>query len=402
VRVLHINKFLFRRGGAERYLFDVAAELTRRGHECSFFGTAHADNVPLALNRYYPPYRDFAAARPAPGDALAAVWSRAAARKLEGFLAHFQPDVAHVHNIAYHLTPAILPALSRAGVAAVMTLHDYNLFCPNHYFYSRDVPCFRCPDGRYFSCVTRRCVKGRLGPSLVGYAAHLVARRTGVYRRLGRLLVFSDFMRGFAVRAGFVPDRITLLPPAVNVSARRAGRKRNYFLYAGRLAPEKGVDELIFAAGLAEATVAVRVAGDGPERESLTRLAADYAPGRVAFLGPLDDQALAAEMAAARAVVVPSRWPENTPAVILEAFAAGTAVVAARGGGVPELVTDGREGLLYEPGDVAALTTLLKRLAGPAQLARELGRRARARAARDFDFRAHVDRLEAIYREVAA
>ncbi len=401
MRIVHINKFLYRRGGAERYMFDVARALKRRRHDVFFFGTDHPANVERDFARYYPPYRDFAAPRVGLGAALSAVWSRAAAARVAAFVADVKPDVAHLHNIAYHLTPAVVAALARAGVPAVMTLHDYNLRCPNHYFYSRDEPCFRCAEGKYFSCVTRRCVKGKLGASTIGYLAHLVARRTGAYRTLARVIVPSVFLADKVRAAGYDDARVRLLPPAIDIKGEESGRKQNYFLYAGRLAPEKGVDVLIQAVGLAGPRVRLKVAGAGSEEPHLRRLASDYAVGKVEFLGYLTARALAREMASARAVVVPSRWPENTPAVILEAFAAGAAVVAARIGGVPEMVDDGVEGMLFEPGDVRGLAERLDRLAGDGRLARKLGAAGQGRLARDFSFKDHMAQLLGIYREVA-
>ncbi|HUU57615.1 MAG TPA: glycosyltransferase family 4 protein, partial [bacterium] len=174
------------------------------------------------------------------------------------------------------------------------------------------------------------------------------------------------------------------------------------FLYAGRLAPQKGVDVLIQAVGFAGPRVRLRVAGEGPDEEPLRRVAADYAGGKVEFLGRLDARRLAEEMASARAVVVPSRWPENTPAVILEAFAAGAPVVAARVGGVPEMVDDGVEGLLFEAGDVRGLADILERLAGDGRAARKFGRAGQGRLEREFSFKDHMARLLELYREVAA
>lgn len=383
-------------------MFDVARALKRRRHDVFFFGTAHPENVEGEYRRYYPPYHDFAAPHVPAGAALAAIWSRAAAAGLREFVAEVKPDVAHLHNVAYHLTPSVVAALARAGVPAVMTLHDYNLLCPNHYFYSRDEPCFRCAEGKYFSCITRRCVKGRLGASAIGYVAHLVARRTGVYRKLARVVVPSAFLGEKVRAAGYGGEKVTLLPPAVNIKVAELARKENYFLYAGRLAAEKGVDVLVQAVGLAGLPVRLKVAGAGPEETELLRLAEYYAPGNVEFLGHLDARGLAAQMASARAVVVPSRWPENTPAVILEAFAAGAPVVAARIGGVPEMLADGVEGVLFEPGDVRGLADILARLAGDARAARKLGAAGQERLARDFSFKDHIGRLLEIYREVAA
>jgi glycosyltransferase involved in cell wall biosynthesis len=188
----------------------------------------------------------------------------------------------------------------------------------------------------------------------------------------------------------------------VDIKMAELERKENYFLYAGRLAPEKGVDVLVQAVGLAGPPVRLKVAGAGPEEAELRGLAEDYAPGNVEFLGYLDARKLTAQMASARAVVVPSRWPENTPAVILEAFAAGAPVVAARIGGIPEMLADGVEGVLFEPGDVRGLADVLARLAGNARAARKLGAAGQARLARDFSFKDHMGRLLEIYREVAA
>ena len=383
-------------------MFDVARALKRRRHDVFFFGAAHDENVEREYEKFYPRYRDFSSPRVGLAAALAAVWSRDAGRRMRAFVEEVKPDVAHLHNIAYHLTPAVVSALARAGVPAVMTLHDYNLLCPNHYFYSRDEACFRCAEGRYFSCIGRRCVKDRLGPSAIGYLAHLAARRTKVYRKLARIIVPSAFLAEKVRAAGYDEGAVTPLPPAIDVKPKKLSRKENYFLYAGRLAPQKGVDVLIQAVGFAGPEVRLRVAGVGPDEEPLRRVAVDYAAGKVEFLGLLDARRLAEEMASARAVVVPSRWPENTPAVILEAFAAGAPVVAARVGGVPEMVDDGVEGLLFEAEDVRGLADILERLAGDGRVARKYGRAGQKRLEHEFSFKDHVSLLLELYREFAA
>jgi glycosyltransferase involved in cell wall biosynthesis len=173
-------------------------------------------------------------------------------------------------------------------------------------------------------------------------------------------------------------------------------------LYAGRLAPQKGVDVLIQAVGLAGPKVRLKVAGSGSEEANLKETAKGYAADKVEFLGHVDARRLAGLMASARAVVVPSRWPENTPAVILEAFAAGAAVVASRVGGVPEMVEDGVEGLLVEAEDVRELAAALELLAGDARKGRKLGAAGRARLESDYSFKEHMARLLEVYREVAA
>lgn len=402
MRILHINKFLYLRGGAERYMFDWAEGARARGHDVFFFGTAHPANVVRDHECFYPPYVEFAGPRVRWRDAVNAIWSRRVGEALASFISYVKPDVAHLHNIGYHLTPAVVAVLARARVPSVMSLHDYNLLCPNHYFYSRREVCTRCVDGNYLACVTRKCVKGRLGPSVVGYLAHFVARRSAVYRRVGRFIVFTRWLEGLMVRAGWESGRVTYMRPALNIPAIPARPKEDYFLYAGRLAPEKGVDTLITAAGRAGSAVRVKVAGDGPMADMLRRQAGRETPGNVTFLGRLTEEDLYPIIASARALVVPSTWPENVPATILNALAAGTAVVGTALGGIPEMVADGAEGVLFPAGDGVKLSEILTRLAEDDDIVVRLGEAARARFVRDFNFHVFMTQLLNIYEEAKA
>ena len=106
MRVLHVNKFLYRRGGAEGYLFDVADLQRRSGDEVAFFGMTHADNEP--------------------GLRYAAV---------------------HLHNVYHQLSPSVVAATAKAGVPCVMTLHDYKLACPSYQMLDKGQPCDACVTG---------------------------------------------------------------------------------------------------------------------------------------------------------------------------------------------------------------------------------------------------------------
>jgi glycosyltransferase involved in cell wall biosynthesis len=176
---------------------------------------------------------------------------------------------------------------------------------------------------------------------------------------------------------------------------------RSGFLYAGRLSAEKGVDVLIKAAAGSDA-LRVDVLGEGPEKAALERLALQVAPGRVRFLGRIGRSEVHAAMRSAIAVVVPSRWNENQPITVLEAFACGVPVIGTRLGGIPELVSDGVNGFIVPADDAAALTDRMCRLAAGPALAREMGLRARQLVTAEFTPRVHLDRLDAVYAEAGA
>ena len=138
-------------------------------------------------------------------------------------------------------------------------------------------------------------------------------------------------------------------------SASRAAEGR-HVLYAGRLSHEKGVADAVLACR--EAGLPLVVAGEGPASDEFRELAAGAA---VQFTGWVGPDVLAELRRDAAVAVVPSRYAEILPLAALEAMAAGVPVVAARSGGLAELVPE--EGL-YPPGDVATLAARLRRLWG--------------------------------------
>jgi glycosyltransferase involved in cell wall biosynthesis len=198
-------------------------------------------------------------------------------------------------------------------------------------------------------------------------------------------------------RAGVDGGRLVVVPHAVATDGvpvkDTAGGD---LLFAGRLSPEKGVDVLLDA--LARVPGArLRIAGDGPQEAVLRRLADARAPGRVTFLGRLDRAAVHDEMRRSCAVVVPSQWHENQPITVLEAFACGVPVVATTLGGLPELVTDGVDGLLVVPGDARALGAALAAVAEDPERALAMGRAGRRKVAARFTPVRHLDALERTY-----
>ena len=171
----------------------------------------------------------------------------------------------------------------------------------------------------------------------------------------------------------------------------------------GRLSPEKGQDLLIAAAGRLRAQgyrFHLVLAGDGPNRLALTqqceRLGLD---GRVVFLGQQADVDVV--YAASNIVALPSR-KEGMPNVVLEAMQHGVALVAMRVGAVPDMLTDKENALLVPLGDVNAFARALACLIDDRELARRLGRAAKAALFPRFSVANRTETMERIYTEVSA
>ncbi len=403
MRILVVNKFYWEKGGSERVLFDLAHGYAAAGHEVIPFAMASPRNLPTPwADRFAPEVRwegggGLATLRAAAG----VIHSGEAKRRLAALLRDARPDVAHLHNFHHQLSPSIVDALREAGVPAVHTLHDYKVVCPNYLLFTRGDVCRRCAGGRYLQAVVHRCVRGSAAASAVAAVESAWHRARRTLERGIRVFVAPSRFLADEVRAMGFRGRLEVVPNGLDVDAIPAAtRPGEGFLYAGRLAHEKGVATLVEAA-LADPALGVTIAGDGPDADALRRAAA-RAPDRVRFCGALPRAELLARLRSARAVVMPSLWHENAPLAALEAAASAVPVIASRRGGLPEIVRDGENGILVPPGDPEALAKAMRSLQDSPDLAARLGRRGRAIAAGEYRVSDQVARMLELLAEVAS
>ncbi|HER44011.1 MAG TPA: glycosyltransferase family 1 protein, partial [Candidatus Eisenbacteria bacterium] len=324
---------------------------------------------------------------------------REAKRKISRLVDETKPDIAHIHNLRAHLTTSILAPLERAGIPIVWTLHDYKLVCPNSNLLSGDEVCERCIPNRFHHMLVRRCKKGSIGASGIAMLEAFYERLTRVASRVDRFIAPSRFLEGKMIEGGIDRSRIVWLPNFVDAEEGAAGPEGDYYLYVGRLSREKGVDLLIRAAARV-GNGRLLILGDGPERGALERLAAELGAAGIEFLGHRTTEEVGSILGAARFVVLPSRWYENLPFSIMEAFAAGRPVVAADIGGIPEMVENGVNGFLFPPGDSEALAGRIAALLDSADLREEMGRAGRRKALELYNPEYHYTRIMEIYREL--
>lgn len=404
MRILHVDKFLRRAGGAAIYMLTTAARQEALGHEVEFFSMRDDRNLDATYEDEFPPFVVFDAPVGARGRAVAAgrmLWSPSAARGMARVVERFRPDVVHLHNIYHQLSPSILRPLAEARIPTVMTVHDAKLVCPTYLLLSNGEICEACVGGQVWHCTTRRCQGGSLAASAlltIESGAHRAAR---AYRHIARLITPSRFHADLLRRDRLYADRVRELVNPIDATAieRREGAGDG-FVSIGRLDHQKGVDVAIRAIGVVEGAT-LTVAGDGPQRAEFERLAQDVAPGRVTFLGHVDAATVAGLNRSARAAVTVVQGHENMPLSVLETMAASVPLVVSRLGGLPEMVHDGTEGFVVPHDDVTAIAAAVRRLHTDPVLSVALGGAARVRVERDFAVGPHLDRLFELYAEAA-
>jgi glycosyltransferase involved in cell wall biosynthesis len=384
VRVLLLHTRYRQRGG-EDAVFDGEVSLLRaRGHDVHTFVV---DNRSI-------PEAPSAAERLRLG--LETVWSSRAARAVARRLDDVRPDVVHAHNTFPLLSPSVLRVARARGAAVVQTIHNYRPICPAATLFRDGEPCSDCV-GRLvpLPAIAHACYQdSRL--RTIPVAGLAMAQRVGrMWRNVDAIIALTGFAADQLVAGGLPGDRIHIKPNFVDPDPGPRDGAGEGFVFVGRLAHEKGVATVLRAVELSEADLTVTVIGDGPERSRIGAAAA--ADARIRMRGQSSQDAVRHEMRRARALVFPSLWYEGMPMTILEAFASGVPVIAARRGAAAELVLDGRTGLTFEPGDAAGLAARLRWAQDhPSELA-ELGRGARAAFLATHTAAANYDRLMTIY-----
>jgi len=316
---------------------------------------------------------------------------------MDAVLADFRPDVVHMHNIYHQLSPSVLRPVARRRIPAVMTLHDYKLACPTYQFLDHGNLCQACLGGHFQHAILRRCKDGSLGSSAVMAGELFVHTITRAYAPVQVFICPSRFLEGRMRAAGVFPRRMAHVPHFIETKDIRVkSAPGSGVLAAGRLSPEKGIDVAIRAVGEIDGAV-LDIAGTGPDEASLRRLADSAAPGRVRFHGLVAKAEVERLMLAASVVVVPSRWYENQPMVVLEALARGVPVVGSALGGMPELIDPGVTGDLVPANNPAALAAALRPYVASPERAFAMRDAARASIVAEFAPERHLERIAALY-----
>jgi glycosyltransferase involved in cell wall biosynthesis len=407
VRILHVNKFLYRKGGAEGYMEDLAALQEAAGHTVGFWGMDHPENTHTDLATTFPSFVDFD--EPPAGMVERTkmvgrmVWSREAERGMAAAVERFRPDVAHLHNVYHQLSPSILAPLHRAGVPVVLTLHDYKLVCPTYQLLDNGEVCTACVGRKFWNAPLKRCRSGSLLASstmALDLSVHTLLRS---YRHVDAFVCPSQFLARHMEQGRVYPDRLYVIRHFVDLAGvRTKERPGGNAVIAGRLSPEKGIDVAIRAMAHTADRAHLDIAGDGPVRRELEELAMAEAPGKVTFHGRLPKDRLFDLLRASSAAVVPSTWFENQPMAVLEAMACGLPVIGSNLGGIPELIDDGVDGVLVPPRDEKALAAAIDEIACDPARAFEMGQDGREKIEVRFSPTLHLERISGLYRCIGA
>lgn len=407
MKILQINKFFYRRRGAETYLFDLIDLLEAHHHEVSAFSMQHPENVQSPYSKFFVSNIEYSNLQKISWrDKLRSihrvVWSKEAQRQLEALLKNFSPDVAHIHNIYHQISPSILATLKKHNIPVVQTLHDYKLLTANYSMLVRNQIYTATKGGRYYNELRHKTMKDSYAASALAMVEMYVHKFMKVYEKnVDCFISPSHFLKDMIADWGIPVKRIEVVRNFVDTASITPNySSKGYILYAGGLYPEKGVDILLDSLANFEYDFSLQIAGTGPELSALQHQATKLnLQDNITWLGHLSGSDLSTTIANAAVVVVPSRWYENCPYSVLEAFAHGKPVIATSIGGLPELVQPDSTGWLFSLNDSTGLRTALEEAVTNPEKRIEYGSAARSWVETNASPDSHYKKLNAIYND---
>jgi glycosyltransferase involved in cell wall biosynthesis len=284
------------------------------------------------------------------------IWSSRTREDFLSLLHQEKPDVVHVHNTFVMISPSIYSACCESRVPVVQTLHNYRLLCPAATFFRDGKVCEECLQGSLWRSVQHACYHNSRSANAAIVAMLSYHRMRNTWNReISCFIALSEFSKSKLVEGGLPAGKIVVKPNFVHPDPGVCTGERDCALFVGRLSPEKRVSTLLEAWKRCPVSIPMMVIGGGPDRPQLEMLAAECGLHQVRFLGHQPRDATLAAIAKARFLVFSSEWYENFPVTIAESFACGTPVIASSMGAMKEIVTDGRTGLHFSPGDAEDL-----------------------------------------------
>jgi len=398
IRILMVNKFLYPNGGSETYIFKLGEYLKSQGHEVQYFGMEHEGRCVGNRVNAYTSDMDFHS-----GSKLSkltypikTIYSSEARKKIRLVLDDFKPNVVHLNNFNYQLTPSVILEIvkwrkqSGKRCKIVFTAHDYQLLCPNHQMRNPNTHenCEKCLGGHFLNCAKGKCIHSSMAKSAIGTMEAYFWKWKGVYKHIDTIICPSEFMKGKMDTNPLFAKKTVTMHNFIDGVEWKDIPKKDYVLYFGRFADEKGINTLLRVCQELP-DVNFIFAGTGKMEEKINGIK------NIKNVGFQMGEALETLIREARFSIYPSEWYENCPFSVMESQMYGTPVVCADIGGIPELVKVNETGELFESGAVEELKEITWKLWEDYGYIEAL--RKHCRSVRFADLNAYSEQLLPIY-----
>ncbi len=359
MRILLVNKFLYPKGGAETYVIKLGNHLKKKGHDVQYFGLKNEKNILTNEFDLYVKDLDFEKKNLKTFFSfIRIIHCHEAQRKIYKLLKNYKPDMIILNNIEYHLTPSIILSIGKykkkinKKAKLFYVAHDYQLICPSHGLFDVNIePCEKCLKGNYWNCYKTKCLKNSGIKSLIGSIDSWYWHKRNVYKYVDNIICPSNFLKQKLDTNDELENKTIAIHNFVDTKfdlENERTEKKDYIIYFGKLCKDKGVETLLKVVEMLPKIQFV-FAGYGSLEEKIEKVK------NAKYVGFKKGNELQNLIASARLSICPSEWYENCPFSVIEAQMYGTPVLGSNMGGIPELISIGKTGEIFEAKNVEDL-----------------------------------------------
>lgn len=398
MNVLNINQNHYIRGGSDTYYFSLSALLESKGHRVLPFAANHLQNIESPFSSYFPRPVNFD--NPGMLDLARFIYSGSAAKSIERYIENERPSIAHMHIYYGQLSASILNPLKRHNIPIVQTLHEYKVVCPTSHLLNNGQICEACQGSNFWQATLKRCNRGSLRRSALSAVETYTSHKLGAISKVDHFLAVSHFLREKVISLGVPSEKVTTVHNFIDSSLYTPSYQvGSYFIYFGRLERMKGIFTLLRAMSELR-DIKLLIIGDGNDKGEVERFIADEKLWNVSLLGFKRGAELHDLIRGSICTIAPSEWFETFGLTLIESFALGRPVICSRMGGMPEIVSEGLDGLIFPAGNVPALTAHIRWMSDNPKTAVEMGIRGRRKVEEVFSSINHYQQVMKIYDSV--
>ncbi|KKP79455.1 MAG: hypothetical protein A2271_04230 [Candidatus Moranbacteria bacterium RIFOXYA12_FULL_35_19] len=348
MKILEINKFNYLRRGAEKHYLDVIALLKSHSHQVAVFSMKHPNNIPSVWEKYFVSNVGFGEKDSVFSKlkGLFRIYSFEAKIKIRKLLDDFKPDVVHIHNIYHHISPSILSEIKKRDIPIIMTVHDYNLVCPDYSLLCNGKKWNELNRNRSWYFLKNKCFKKSYIQSLLVLLEFKFNKLFGFYEKyVDKFIAPSGFVKNILIGEGIDPEKIEIISHFISQDFinNKLDTDKNiaerYAFYYGSISKEKNVDALIDIFK-DEKNIKLYLAGNIEENFVLPK------QENIKYLGFLSSQEIKNYINQALFTISLSKLPETFGLVALESIALGKPFIALDAGAYKEIIEQGKTGFI--------------------------------------------------------
>ena len=273
-------------------------------------------------------------------------------REVKKIIKKEKPDVAHIHNIFSLISPSIYFVLKRYKIPIIQTIHNFRFFCSNGLCLRNGKICTKCVKNR-FSNIFNICNDKKLYDLFLSVVIYFI-RKFRIYGRLiDYFIVPSTFVKNKMIECGFEKKKIIVKRIPLNYkniilqkNFNNFGKGEKYFLFIGRLSEEKGIINLIkLFKEISE--IKLKILGNGPLMNAIRKFIECNKLNNIEMLGYVEENFKNILISNSLAVIFPSIGFETCGLVMVESLMIGIPVVVNNISALPEPISDGFNGFVY-------------------------------------------------------